>query len=136
MITQIPPLAKRYKRHKPNSEKPGSFIHLHPHFEFINGNFPQHFPEERNIVKAVFFIAKHIQAPLNELGEKQRANFLTVTRMDGKLGQGKRGNVSIIGGGLRGLIKCLNLEWSPVFCRVVDIQPELATTQDFQPDHA
>jgi NAD(P)-dependent dehydrogenase (short-subunit alcohol dehydrogenase family)/3-hydroxymyristoyl/3-hydroxydecanoyl-(acyl carrier protein) dehydratase len=104
----------------------GSFIHLHPHFEFQNGNFPQHFPAEKSIVKSVFFIAKHIQPMLNELGEKQRANFLTVTRMDGKLGQGKRGNVSILGGGIRGLVKCLNLEWSSVFCRCVDIQPELS----------
>ncbi|HFB99887.1 MAG TPA: SDR family NAD(P)-dependent oxidoreductase, partial [Phaeodactylibacter sp.] len=104
----------------------GSFIHLHPHFEFQNGNFVQHFPAERKVVKTLFFIAKHIQKSLNDLGEKQRANFLTVTRMDGKLGQGKRGNVSVVGGGITGLVKCLNLEWSSVFCRALDIQPELS----------
>ncbi len=106
--------------------KTGSFIHLHPHFEFQNGNFTQHFQAEKGLVKSLFFLAKHLQADLNELGEKQRANFLTVTRMDGKLGQGKRGNVSVIGGGITGLVKCLNLEWSPVFCRALDIQPELS----------
>ncbi len=105
--------------------KIGSFIHLHPHFEFAKGNFTQHFEAERAIVKTVFFLAKHLKNDLNELGEKQRSNFLTVTRMDGELGQGKRGNVSVVGGGLTGLVKCLNLEWSPVFCRAVDIQPEL-----------
>jgi NAD(P)-dependent dehydrogenase (short-subunit alcohol dehydrogenase family) len=109
--------------------KVGSFIHLHPHFEFQNGNFVQHFAAEKAVVKTVFFLAKYLQPNLNELGEQQRANFLTVTRMDGKLGQGKRGNVSIIGGGLTGLVKCLNLEWSPVFCRAVDIQPELPVEQ-------
>ncbi|MDG2419312.1 MAG: SDR family NAD(P)-dependent oxidoreductase [Saprospiraceae bacterium] len=105
----------------------GSFIHLHPHFEFQNGNFVQHFPAERQVVKTLFFLAKHLQKPLNDLGQTQRANFVTVTRMDGKLGQGKRGNVSVVGGGITGLIKCLNLEWSPVFCRAVDIQPELSS---------
>ena len=109
--------------------KTGSFIHLHPHFEFQNGHFSQHFKQEREIVKTVFLLAKHLQAPLNELGQTQRSAFLTVTRMDGKLGQGKRGNVSVIGGGLPGLVKSLNLEWSPVFCRALDIQPELPVDQ-------
>lgn len=107
----------------------GSFIHLHPQFEFQKGHFTQHFQAEKAVVKTIFFLAKHLQKPLNELGEKQRANFLTVTRMDGKLGQGNPGNVSIIGGGLTGLVKCVNLEWSPVFCRAVDIQPSLSVDQ-------
>ena len=105
--------------------KTGSFVHIHPHFEFQQGNFAQHFQAEKDIVKAIFFIAKHIQKDLNELGKQQRANFVTVTRMDGKLGQGKRGNTSVVGGGITGLVKCLNLEWAPVFCRALDIQPEL-----------
>ena len=109
--------------------KIGSFIHLHPHFEFTRGHFTQHFTAEKAILKALFFIAKHVQPNLNELGINQRANFLTCTRMDGQLGQGKRGNTSVIGGGITGLVKCLNLEWSPVFCRAVDIQPELDTNQ-------
>ena len=109
--------------------KIGTFIHLHPHFEFQGSHFTQHFAAEKEIVKIVFFLAKHIQQDLNELGQRQRANFLSVTRMDGMLGQGKRNNTSIIGGGLTGLVKCLNLEWSSVFCRALDIQAELPTTQ-------
>lgn len=109
--------------------KIGSFIHLHPHFEFENGNFTQHFNAEKEVVKTVFFLSKHLHKDLNELGQTQRANFLTVTRMDGKLGQGKRGNVSVIGGGITGLVKSLNLEWSPVFCRALDIQPELSLSK-------
>lgn len=107
----------------------GSFIHLHPHFEFQKPNFTQHFTAERAAVKTLFFIAKHIQKELNELGSQQRASFLTCTRMDGQLGQGRRGTVSVVGGGITGLVKCLNLEWSPVFCRAIDVQPELSTQQ-------
>ena len=109
--------------------KTGSFIHLHPHFEFSPGNFTQHFAAEKQVVKTLFFLSKHLQKDLNELGATQRANFLSVSRMDGKLGQGKRSNTSVIGGGITGLVKCLNLEWSPVFCRVIDIQPELASAK-------
>ncbi|GJM34326.1 MAG: hypothetical protein DHS20C18_33270 [Saprospiraceae bacterium] len=109
--------------------KVGTFIHLHPHLEFQNGQFAQHFQQDKTIVKTVFLLAKHLQKPLNELGQNQRANFLTVSRLDGQLGLGKRGNVSVVGGGLTGLVKSLNLEWSPVFCRAVDIQPELAVEE-------
>ncbi len=109
--------------------KVGTFIHLHPHLTFQNGNFAQHFQTEKAIVKTVFLLAKHLQRPLNELGKQQRANFLTVSQMDGHLGQGKRGDVSVLAGGLRGLVKSLNLEWSSVFCRAVDIAYELPTEQ-------
>ncbi|MFK7936935.1 MAG: SDR family NAD(P)-dependent oxidoreductase [Saprospiraceae bacterium] len=103
------------------------FIHLHPHFEFQKPNFAQHFTTEKNITKSVFLLAKHLQQPLNEFGESHtRAQFLTVTRIDGKLGtEQSRGNVSVVGGGLTGLVKCLNQEWKSVYCRAVDIQPEL-----------
>ena len=101
------------------------FIHLHPHFEFKNGQFAQHFKQERAIVKTVFLLAKYLQKSLNTLGEQGRSSFMTITRIDGQLGMGKRHNTSVVGGGLNGLTKCLNLEWSSVYCRAVDIQPEL-----------
>lgn len=109
--------------------KIGSLIHLHPHVEFQGAHFTQHFPAEREVVKVLFFLAKHVQKDLNELGVDQRASFITCTRMDGKLGQGKRGNTSVVGGGITGLVKCLNLEWSPVYCRAIDMQPELSVDQ-------
>lgn len=102
-----------------------SFIYLHPHFEFTHGRFAQHFQTELALLKQAFLLAKHLAAPLNEVGTKYRANFITVSQLDGKLGWDKRGNVSVVGGGLPGLVKSLNLEWSPVFCKAVDIQPEL-----------
>ncbi len=109
--------------------KVGTFIHLHPHLEFQNGNFAQHFKTEKIILKTVFLLAKHLQKSLTELGNVQRSSFLTISQLDGELGQGKRGNISVLGGGLRGLVKSLNLEWSNVFCRAVDIAPELSTEQ-------
>lgn len=107
----------------------GSVIHLHPHFEFQRPQFTQHFEAEKNILKTLFLLAKHVQKDLNKLGASHRASFLTCTRMDGLLGQGKRGNTSIIGGGMTGLVKCLNLEWSAVYCRAIDLQPELSIDQ-------
>lgn len=107
--------------------KIGSFIHLHPAFQFQTGNFTQHFAAERDIVKTVFFLAKHLQQDLNELGNTQRANFLCITQMDGSLGRSNPGNISVVGGGLPGLVKCLDLEWSSVFCRATDLAPTLPT---------
>lgn len=107
----------------------GTFIHLHPHLEFENGNFAQHFQTEKSIISSVFLLAKHLQQPLNELGKTQRANFLTVTHLDGQMGLGKRGNIAVVGAGLNGFVKSLNQEWAPVFCRAVDIQPEFLISQ-------
>lgn len=110
--------------------KIAAFIHLHPHFEFQKPYFSQHFSKERNILKSVFLIAKHLQNSLNEFGKQYgRGQFLTISRIDGKLGtEQKRGNVSVVGSGLSGLVKSLNQEWKSVYCRAVDIQPELDIT--------
>ena len=104
----------------------GAFIYLHPHFTFSNHNFTEHFKIERQLIKATFLLAKYLQAPLNTNSKTQRTAFMTVSRLDGKFGMDKRSNISIIAGGLSGLTKCMNLEWSPVFCRAIDVKPELA----------
>lgn len=122
-------IAEAIQRIQVQHGKIGTFLHLHPHLTFSNHQFTQHFDLERDLVKAVFLLAKHTQADLNELGQQQRANFLTVTRLDGRLGLGKRSDTSVVGGGLAGLVKCLNLEWSSVFCRAVDAQPEYSANQ-------
>lgn len=109
--------------------KVGTFIHLHPSLTFQNNRFAQYFEKEKAIIKTVFLLAKYIQPSLNELGEQQRANFLTVSQLDGQFGQGKKDNISVLAGGLRGLVKSLNLEWSSVFCRSVDLAPELSTIE-------
>ena len=108
----------------------GAFIHLHPHLQFRGGNFAQHFAAEKAIVKTVFFAAKHIADSLQTLGKTyHRASFLTVTQIDGAFGTQNDGKTSIIGGGLFGLTKSLNIEWSSVFCRAVDLSPNFEVEQ-------
>jgi len=104
----------------------GAFIYLHPHFTFSGHNFTEHFKVERQLIKATFLLAKYLQVPLNTTSKTQRATFMTVSRIDGKFGMDKRSNISIIAGGLSGLTKCMNLEWSPVYCRAIDVKPELS----------
>jgi len=106
-----------------------NFIHLHPKFQFSGANFTQHYKDELHIIKSVFLIAKHLQADLNEVGQSDYARFMTVSQMDGSLGKGNNSNTSVFGGGLTGLVKCLNLEWSPVFCRAVDFSERIGTSQ-------
>ena len=107
----------------------GAFIYLHPHFTFTGHNFTQHFAVERSLLKAAFLLAKHLQAPLNATSKTQRTAYMTVSRLDGKFGMDKRSDISIIASGLSGLTKCMNLEWSPVFCRAVDVKPELTANE-------
>ncbi len=104
-----------------------SFMHIHPKFTFSGSNFAQHYATEKEIIKTVFLLAGQLQKELNTIGEKAYARFLTISQMDGFLGKGNTSNTSIFGGGLTGLVKCLNLEWSSVFCRAVDINPSVKT---------
>ena len=77
-------------------------------------------------VQAAFWLAKHLQPALAGAIPGGRSAFLTVTRMDGMLGTSGDGNGSVLSGGLFGLVKTLNLEWENVFCRALDIQPDVA----------
>lgn len=97
----------------------GVFIHLHPAFKFEPKSLLSKTPfqQEQQILKTVFFIAKHLKQDLNELGENQRSVFMTLTQMDGNLGLNNNGQRSPLGGAFPGLVKSLNLEWAPVFCR-------------------
>ena len=101
------------------------FIHMHPHLRFPLGKLGMQFEREKSLIKSVYILAKYLKEPLNGLAEKHRTAFMIVTRMDGALGVQNPGNVSVFGGGLFGLIKCLNLEWNKVFCRGTDLAPGL-----------
>jgi hypothetical protein len=50
---------------------------------------------------------------------------LTITQMDGQLGLNGRKGGNPIPGGFSGLTKSLRQEWKTVFCRAVDIHPDL-----------
>ena len=79
------------------------------------------------IVKTVFLLAKYLKASLNAAAETGRSWFITMSQLDGKLGVGKD-NLEPIIGGLSGLTKTLNWEWQSVFCRHLDLSPQLDTT--------
>ncbi len=103
----------------------GGLIHLHPAFSIERNDNLLFNENEKAIIKHVFFMAGHLQPPLNGSRQSGRNFFLTVTRMDGRLGLGDAANFSPLGGGLAGLVKSLRHEWSRVFCRALDISPQL-----------
>jgi hypothetical protein len=92
-----------------------AFIHLHP----------RSLSAEKAILKYVFLLAKHLKSPLEESSLQGRSCFMTVVRLDGEFGLAKTNNFSALAGGLFGLTKTLNLEWSNVFCRSIDLSPDL-----------
>ena len=106
-----------------------AFIHVHPpSLAELNGGI--HFSEsDRAILRQVFLAAKHLKEPLNQAARQGRSIFMTVVRMDGEFGLGETILFSPVSGGLFGLVKTLNLEWEPVFCRGVDISPLLDAAQ-------
>jgi hypothetical protein len=88
----------------------------------MNGGI--HFPEsDRAIVRHVFLAAKHLKDALIQSSGSGRSIFMSVARMDGQFGLGGGISFNPIAGGLFGLVKTLNLEWPPVFCRALDISP-------------
>ena len=103
----------------------GAFIHIHPIFNAPNNGFVNYLPEEKAIVKQVFFIAKHLKKSLNTAAENGHSCFCIVTRLDGAFGLEHKINFGAIAGGLFGLTKTLAHEWGKVFCRAIDINPEI-----------
>ncbi|MEM6752110.1 MAG: beta-ketoacyl synthase N-terminal-like domain-containing protein [Cyanobacteria bacterium P01_C01_bin.38] len=101
-----------------------AFIHIHPIFNTAD-NHIKYSPEEKAIAKLVFFIAKHLKKSLNAAAESGYSCFCTVTRLDGAFGLEQKINFSPIAGGLFGLTKTLTWEWGKVFCRAIDIHPQI-----------
>ena len=105
------------------------FIYLQPACRECRGE-GLHFSEYgRQVLQAVFLIAKHLKETLNNAAHLGRAAFLTVVRLDGEFGLGNRNDYDPVSGGLFGLVKSLNLEWESVFCRAVDLDPEIEPGQ-------
>jgi NAD(P)-dependent dehydrogenase (short-subunit alcohol dehydrogenase family)/acyl carrier protein len=89
------------------------------------------FIEEREIelIKALFLIVKTLKRELTETVEGMRNAILFVTRYDGQLGTTKKRLFPVVSGGLYGFVKSLHWEWPNVFCRIIDVSPELEVCQ-------
>ena len=110
----------------------GSFIHLHPIEQWLCYQPNAIVNPDKAIVKQVFLLAKHLKSTLTQAANQGRSCFLTLARLDGEFGLSDRQDFSAISGGLFGLTKTLNLEWAAVFCRSLDISPELDATTTAQ----
>jgi acyl transferase domain-containing protein len=104
----------------------GGFIHLNPSAGLSNGTM--FLSQEKDLVKFAFLMAKHLKAPLHK-NERERKFFSVVTRLDGALGTNGSQAFGTIASGLFGLVKTLRLEWSDVFCRAIDVAPQLSDQQ-------
>ncbi len=107
----------------------GGFIHLHPQPTALAKSNGMLSAAEQQIVRMVFLAAKQLAPDLTTAGRSGRALFMAVTRMDGALGTGMARPSSPVGGGLFGLVKSLRQEWADVFCRAVDLSPDLDAEQ-------
>ena len=109
-----------------------AFIHLNP-VEAAAANGEVHFSERmKAILKHVFLLAKHLKPDLQSDGKDARSAFMAVARLDGEFGLSRNGSYEPVGGGLFGLVKTLNLEWDAVFCRAVDLSPQIDDAQAAQ----
>jgi 3-oxoacyl-(acyl-carrier-protein) synthase/acyl carrier protein len=95
-----------------------TFIHLNPVFSGSS-------EIEKSILRHIFLIAKHLKTSLNEAAKKSRSCFLCFASLDGEFGLGNTTNFSPISAGLFGLTKSLNQKWESVFCRSLDLSPDL-----------
>lgn len=103
------------------------FIHLQTACSECSGE-DVHFSEHgKQILQEVFLAAKHLKPALNAAAQLGRAVFMSVVRLDGEFGLGKSDYFDPVSGGLFGLVKSLNLEWESVFCRAIDLSPEIDT---------
>lgn len=74
-------------------------------------------------VRMSFLLARQLSPVLNA-SDLSGAWFVTVTQMDGRLGLDAR-SAGLVSAGAIGLTKTLRQEWPTVFCRAVDLHPEL-----------
>jgi acyl carrier protein len=98
------------------------FIHLHPSSDVIEAQNGL----ERDLIKMVFFLAGALKADLTTIGDTERSIFMTVTRVNGKLGLGQAKDFQE-GSGLTGVVKTISWEWPMVFARAIDLDPDLST---------
>jgi len=99
----------------------GMYIHLDP-----PGSEAETSSEvENTIARTTFLVAKYLMKTLTEASRLNYAAFVTVTHMDGEFGLTTSGMFEPVSGSLFGLVKTLNLEWEKVFCRAIDLSPDV-----------
>jgi len=76
-------------------------------------------------------MAKHLKDSLSAAASAGRSYFMTVARLDGEFGLGN-GSFGVISGGLFGLTKTLSHEWQSVYCRALDLLPQIDTDKVVQ----
>jgi hypothetical protein len=106
------------------------FIHVHPRYSLSSGSVVHFDSDSEKMLRQVFLTAKYLQPNLTAAAKYPesgvRACFMTVTQLDGGFGLREERDIDVIVGGLSGLTKTLALEWPQVFCRAVDINPDLS----------
>jgi acyl carrier protein len=80
---------------------------------------------ENTVARTTFLVAKYLMKNLTEASRLNYAAFVTVTHMDGEFGLTTSGVFEPVSGSLFGLVKTLNLEWEKVFCRAIDLSPDV-----------
>ncbi len=110
----------------------GAFIHMDPLETGKCSDGVLYSEASKAVVKHIFLMAKHLKEPLNLASRSGRSAFMCVVRMDGAFGLGQNEGFDPVCGGLFGLVKTLNLEWNPVFCRAVDLDPAMDAEQSVQ----
>jgi acyl carrier protein len=99
----------------------GMYIHLDP-----PGSEAASLSEvENTIARTTFLVAKYLMKNLTEASRLNYAAFVTVTHLDGEFGLTTSGMFEPVSGSLFGLVKTLNLEWEKVFCRAIDLSPDV-----------
>ena len=81
------------------------------------------------MVRRVFGLAGLLQRSLTEAAVYGTARFVTVSRLDGLLGQSGDGGSSPLVGGLAGLVRSVDAAWPAVWCRAIDIAPSVSAVE-------
>ena len=105
--------------------KIAAFIHMDPPANRKGKKLLAVSENKNEVLKSVFLMARHLKKPLTAAGETCRPAFLTVTQMDGHFGLNGNNANDPLPGGFAGLAKTLRLEWKDIFCRALDLHPDI-----------
>ncbi|MDO9545846.1 MAG: beta-ketoacyl synthase N-terminal-like domain-containing protein [Pelolinea sp.] len=105
--------------------KISAFIHINPSAHNDQQDLLQVSENQAAVLKTVFLMARHLKKPMIAASEDSRSAFLTITQVDGQFGLNGNSSHDPTPGGFSGLAKTLRLEWNNVFCRALDLHPNI-----------